>query len=169
MLRLLKLSGANKFLPTVLAVTMLGSGLMPAAEAAYKKVYDHRTGQYYYVDDSLESKARRAWTNPMVKQAVVGAAVGAGAGLLSDRSSVLKGAAVGAATGVGTGLVDRSNYMADKPLLRTAVKGAAIGTGAGAVTGKGLVKGAVVGAGAGAGLHYLKDYMNRNNYDRRWW
>ena len=55
---------------------------------------------------------------PIVKQAAIGAAVGAGAGVLTDKTSVGRGALAGGLTGAGTGAVSQSRYFGDKPLLR---------------------------------------------------
>lgn len=106
-------------------------------------------------------QVKSAWRNPIVKQSVIGAGVGAAAGALSERSSVLKGAGVGALTGAGTGLVDSSSALKGKPLVRSTAKGAIIGTGVSTVTDKSKLKGAAVGAGVGAGAHFIRDYLNR--------
>lgn len=98
--------------------------------------------------------------HPVAKQAAVGAAVGVGAGVLSDRTSVLRGATTGAVTGVGTGLVSQSRYFQGRPLLRSTAQGAIVGTGTSYALRKDKLKGAAVGAGAGAGYHYLRQYMN---------
>jgi hypothetical protein len=102
------------------------------------------------------------WSKPIVKQAAVGAAIGAGAGVLSDRTSIGKGALAGALTGAGTGAVSQSRYFKNRPLLRTTAKGAIIGTGASYALGSDRLKGAVIGAGAGAGYHYIQKYMNEH-------
>lgn len=105
----------------------------------------------------------RAWAKPMVKHAAVGAAIGAGAGVLTDRTSVGKGALAGGLAGAGTGAVSQSTYLRDKPLVRNTLQGAIVGTGASYATGASKGKGAVLGAGAGAGYHYIRKYMD----DRR--
>lgn len=109
-----------------------------------------------YADDSL-------WSKPFVRQAAVGAAIGAGAGVLSDRTSVGRGAVAGGLAGAGTGAISQSRYFEDRPLLRNAAQGAVIGTGASYATGSDKLKGAVLGAGAGAGYHYIRKYLD----DRR--
>jgi hypothetical protein len=86
--------------------------------------------------------------------------VGAGTGLLTDKTSVKKGALAGALTGAGTGAISQSQYFKDKPLLRNTAKGAVIGTGTSYAIGGSKVKGAAVGAGAGAGYHYVRKYMD---------
>lgn len=102
------------------------------------------------------------WRKPAVRQGAIGAAVGAGAGVLSDRTSVGKGALTGAAVGVGTGLLTQSRYFHDRPLMRNAAQGAVIGTGASYATGRNKLDGAILGAGAGAGYHYLRKYLDNN-------
>lgn len=162
----------SRFLQGVVAFC-LTLALVPSlalAETPYKRVYDTRTRQYVYVpireDNSVQSKVKTALKNPIVKQAAIGAATGGVAGMFLDKTSVLKGLGIGALVGTSTGLIDTSSTLEDKPLAKTALKGAAIGTGAGAVLGKGAVKGAIVGTAAGAGVHYVKKYLdNRNNRD----
>ncbi len=112
-------------------------------------------------DASARSTRDRATTN-VVKQAAVGAAVGAGVGALSDRSTVLKGAGVGALVGTGTGLMDSSRALDGRPLVRSTLKGAAIGTGAGVLTDRGAGRGAAVGAAAGAGTHFVRRWLNND-------
>jgi hypothetical protein len=150
----------------LVAIMLLGSLTQTSlAETTYRKVYDPQTRQYYYVpENSLRSQTRSALKNPVVKQAAIGAAVGAASGLLSDRTSVVKGAGIGALVGAGTGYMDKSQALQDKPLARTALKGAAIGTGAGLISGHGFVKGALIGAAGGAGVHYFKNYLNQGDY-----
>lgn len=109
-----------------------------------------------FAEDSL-------WSKPFVKQAAVGAAIGAGAGVLSDRTSVGRGAVAGGLAGAGTGAISQSRYFRDKPLLKSALQGAVIGTGASYATRSDKATGAVLGAGAGAGYHYIRKYMD----DRR--
>ncbi len=110
-----------------------------------------------------ESGDWRLSQHPVAKQAAVGAAVGVGAGILSDRTSVLRGAAAGALTGTGTGLVSQSRYFQDHSLLRNTAQGAIVGTGASYALRRDKLKGAAVGAGTGAGYHYLRQYLD----DRR--
>ncbi|MBX2860129.1 MAG: hypothetical protein KTR14_02770 [Vampirovibrio sp.] len=101
-------------------------------------------------------------TRNVVKHSAIGAGVGAITGGLSERGSVLRGAGVGALTGAGTGVVDNSDTLRDRPLIRNTAKGAIIGTGVSATTKRSKLKGAAVGAGAGAGFQLLKDYLNRD-------
>jgi hypothetical protein len=172
------LTGFRQIVAGMVAVFTLLSVTVPlsadAAETKYRRLYDPQTRRYVYVpESSISEKAKTAFKNPIVKQAAIGSAVGAAAGLLSDRTSILKGAGVGALTGAGAGLVDNSQSLSDNPLLRRSLKGALIGTGASVVTHGPALKGALVGAGAGAGYHYLKDYLlgqdgwlNGTNEDR---
>lgn len=94
------------------------------------------------------------------KHSAIGAAVGAGTGVLSDRTSVGRGAVIGGVTGAGSGIVGKMDYLRDKPLMRNAAQGAVIGTGAGYALRSSKVKGAIIGAGAGAGVHYVRKHMN---------
>lgn len=100
------------------------------------------------------------WSKPAVRQAAIGAGVGAAGGVLSDRTSVGKGALTGAMVGAGTGLLTQSQYFGDKPLVRNALQGAIVGTGVSYATGNNKMKGAVVGAGSGVGYHYIRKYLD---------
>jgi hypothetical protein len=95
-----------------------------------------------------------------VRDAAVGTAIGAGAGLFTHRTSVGRGALVGGLTGAGTGAIGQSRYLQGKPLVRNTLQGAVIGTGASYATDSNRLKGAAVGAGAGAGYHYIRKYMD---------
>jgi hypothetical protein len=110
--------------------------------------------------DGVGGTVRDAFGNPIVRQSAIGAGVGAAAGALTGQSSALKGAGVGAAVGAGTGLVDSSKTLRDKPLVRSSLKGAAIGTGASTLTERSKTKGAAAGAAAGAGTHFLREFIN---------
>lgn len=151
----------------LMAVMVMASVAAPSAlaETKYRRLYDPQTKQYVYVPVNTVTKLKtdKAFKNPMVKQALVGAGVGAAASLFTDRTSLLKGAGVGALVGAGTGLIDNSDTLADKPLLRSSLKGAAVGTGVSALGHNNTLKGAAVGAGVGAGAHYLKNYLNNNS------
>lgn len=163
----------TKFLSVLLAfAAAFALVLAPLAQAAesYVRVYDSRTKQYVYVPksqaNSFSAKARSAWSNPIIKQAVIGAGVGAAAGALSDRSSLLRGAVIGTAAGAGTGLVTNSQTLQDKPMVKTALKGAIIGGGVSALTRGSVLKGAGLGAGIGAGAQLLNQHLlNNGNID----
>jgi hypothetical protein len=151
----------------VLCLLLLAHGLASfAAETTYKRVYDASANRYVYVPERtlsgrVNNKARSAWRNPVVKQAAIGTAVGAVAGGISGRSSALKGAGVGALVGAGTGLMDSSRVLDGKPMVKTTLKGAAIGTGASVINDSSVMKGAAIGGAAGAGTHLIRDWMNR--------
>lgn len=158
----------------VLALTLLSAMAAPSAlaETKYRRLYDPETKQYVYIPVNTSTvsklKADKALKSPVVKQALVGAGVGAVASMFTDRASLLKGAGVGALVGAGTGLVDNSDTLADKPLLRSSLKGAAVGTGISALGRNNTLKGAAIGAGVGAGTHYLRDYMQTKNGNSGW-
>lgn len=162
-------SARSKVLQSFLVFSLILSVVpMSFAEVKYRRVYDYQTRQYVYeAVPNTEAKVRdnvnTALKNPLVKQALIGAAVGGATGLLSDRTSVLRGMGIGALVGTGTGLIDKSTTLEDKPLARRALKGAVIGTGASAVSRRGAMRGALLGAAAGGGYHFLKDYLNNEN------
>lgn len=98
---------------------------------------------------------------PAVRQAAIGAAIGAAGGLLTDRTTVGRGAVTGAVVGAGSGLLTQSRYFRYRPLARNTVQGALIGAGTGYATGReNTLKGALLGAGAGAGYHYVRRYLD---------
>lgn len=142
------------------------SAVLPAPAMAeenprYRRVYDARLRQYVFVrEESWKQKARTTFRNPIVKQAAIGAGIGAAAGAISDRTSMVKGAGLGALVGAGTGLVDQSRLLEDRPMVRRAVKGAGIGAAATTVTGGGALRGAGIGAGLGAGSQLLQNILN---------
>jgi YMGG-like Gly-zipper/Glycine-zipper domain len=96
----------------------------------------------------------------VVKQAAVGAGIGAATGYISKESSIGRGAGIGAITGAGTGLIDSSSTLRNRPLIKDTAKGAVIGTGASAVLRNNKLKGAAIGAGSGAGWHFVKKVFN---------
>lgn len=100
------------------------------------------------------------WAKPVVKQAAIGTAIGAGAGLFTHKTSVGKGALAGGLTGAGTGALSQAKYFKDKPLIRNTLQGAVVGTGTSYATDSNRLKGAAVGAGAGAGYHYIRKYID---------
>jgi hypothetical protein len=149
-----------------LALGLLSSSvLMAFAETRYKKVYDASVQRYRYVPertptDRLRGGVKDGWRNPVVKQSAIGAGVGAATGVLTGRSGALKGAGVGALVGAGTGLIDSSSALRNKPMVRSTLKGVAIGTGTGVVTEGNVGKSAAIGAGVGAGTHLVRDWWN---------
>jgi hypothetical protein len=149
----------------LLALAFLSSSVWVAFadNTRYRKVYDANVQRYVYkpertVSSRLRGGVRDGWRNPVIKQSAVGAGVGAATGLLTGRSGVLKGAGVGALVGAGTGLVDSSTALRNKPMVRSTLKGVAIGTGAGVVTEGNVGKSAAVGAGVGAGTHLVREW-----------
>lgn len=161
----------SKMLQTTLVLALVMSiSPMALAETKYRRVYDSYTGQYYFepVNNSAKSQIKGALANPVVKQAAIGAAVGAAAGLFSDKSSVLRSAGIGTLVGAGTGLVGSSQSLQNRPMVKTALQGAIIGTGASAVTRNSALKGALLGGAAGAGAQYVKDNWWNSSNDWRW-
>lgn len=154
------------FLICCLTLSAVSAASNANAETKYRRVYDASAKQYYYVPEKTTAeKAKAVIKNPIVKQSAVGAAVGAAAGAFSDKSSALKGAGIGALVGAGSGLMDTSTTLNGKPLLKSTLKGAAIGTGASAIMDKSKLKGAAAGAAAGAGVQLLKDFLNKQPQD----
>lgn len=133
------------------------------AETRYQRVYDSQTRQYVYVpENQVRSRVTTVLQNPIVKQAAVGAAIGGAAGLFSDKSSVARGIGIGALSGAGTGLIDQSDTLHDRPLIKSTLKGAVIGTGASTLTRNGAMKGALLGGAAGTGVHLLREYLDQD-------
>jgi len=95
-------------------------------------------------------------TRTVVKHAAVGAAAGAVLGGVSKEGSALRGASFGAAAGVGSGLLEKSQALNGRPMVKDTLKGAAIGAGTSAALGKNSLKGAAVGAGSGAVWGWLR-------------
>ncbi|MBK8189409.1 MAG: hypothetical protein IPK79_03070 [Vampirovibrionales bacterium] len=94
--------------------------------------------------------------NPIIRQSLIGAGVGAVTGAVSRDGSLVRSAGVGAVTGAATGAIDYTGVLDGRPMVRRAAKGAVIGTGASAAMRRDKLKGAVVGAGAGAAYHLIK-------------
>jgi len=94
-------------------------------------------------------------TGKILKGGLVGAGIGAGAGLLLDRN-VGKTALAGAGIGAGTQAIRYSRTMQRHPIVKTAAYGALTGAGVSALSRRtSLGKGALWGAGIGAGLGAL--------------
>lgn len=137
----------KKIFSLALASALLAGGLAFTPQAhAQNRYYDNR---------------RHAWvdykTGKILKGGLVGAGVGAGAGLLLDRN-VGKSALVGAGIGAGTQAVRYSDTMHRHPIVKTAAYGALAGTGVSAATGRRLGHGAAWGGAIGAGLGALKHF-----------
>lgn len=111
-------------------------------------------GHDYYYDCR-----RQSWvdyqTGKILKGGLVGAGIGAGAGLLLDRN-VGKSALIGAGLGAGAQAVRYSRTMHRHPIAKTAAYGALTGVGVNAICQDNLGKGALWGAGIGAGLGALQ-------------
>lgn len=112
-------------------------------------------GHKYYYDDN-----RRSWvdykTGKILKGTLVGAGIGAGAGLLTGRN-VGRTALIGAGLGAGAQATRYSSFMRRHPIVKTATYGALAGTGVSAVAGdsRHLGTGALIGGGIGAGVGAL--------------
>jgi hypothetical protein len=149
----------------VVASLLAGAlGLFPEAQAQGR--YDHY-GRYHsdhghwsraYGRYSDYDRRRHGWmddrTGKILKGGLVGAGIGAGAGLLLDRN-VGKTTLVGAGVGAGTQAVRYSRYMHHHPIVKTAAYGALAGTGVSALSrrtslGKGALWGTAIGTGLGA-------------------
>ena len=142
--------------------------LMPIAEAKHRHHdngnhygwYKNKNGHYYNRQGrrGYYDRRRSAWvdykTGKIIKGGLVGAGIGAGAGLLLDKH-VGKSALVGAGLGAGTQAVRYSNTMRRHPIAKTAAYGALAGTGVSAATGRGLGKGALWGGAIGTGIGAL--------------
>lgn len=112
-------------------------------------------GRAYGYYDQRQNRWVDYQTGKIIKGGLVGAGIGAGAGLLLDRP-VGKTALAGAGIGAGTQAVRYSRTMQRHPIVKTAAYGALAGTGVSAATGKRLGKGALWGGAIGAGLGTLK-------------
>lgn len=101
--------------------------------------------------------------HPMIKDATIGAGVGAAAGgvtgLISHRG-IMHGALVGAGSGAGVGAIHASKTMKRHPYMRDAAEGAVGGLGLGLAASRSHGKAAAatgIGAAAGLGYRYFKD------------
>lgn len=93
----------------------------------------------------------------IVKGGLLGAGIGAGAGLLLDKP-VAKSAVLGAGIGAGSQAIKTSTTMDRHPVAKTAAYGALVGAGASQLTGEGnLGKGALWGGAIGTGVGVLKN------------
>lgn len=145
---------SQRALSVFLSFALLLSGLVaPFSSAEAKRHYNH--GRYHRYYDARHDRWVDYQTGKILKGGIVGAGIGAGAGLLLDRP-VGKTALVGAGIGAGTQAVRYSRTMQRHPIAKTAAYGALAGTGVSAATGRRLGKGALVGGAVGAGLGTLK-------------
>lgn len=104
-------------------------------------------------------------TSKILRGGLVGAGVGAGAGLLLNKP-VGRTALVGAGVGSGVQAVRYSRYMNRHPIVKTAAYGALAGAGASQLTREGsLGKGALLGAAIGTGVGALKTPNRYRDFD----
>lgn len=146
----------KRLLSTLMLAFLLFAGItsFTAADAKRYRGYSrYSQGRYY--------DGRRGGidykTGKIIKGGVVGAGIGAGAGLLLDRP-VGKTALVGAGIGAGTQAVRYSRTMRRHPVAKTAAYGALAGTGVQAARGRQLLPGALWGGGIGAGVGALRHF-----------
>lgn len=151
----------------VLALVCVGSlaSFLPAEAKHYhdRRYSRHDHGRHYghsrnrYHNDYRDNRLVDYKTGKILKGGLVGAGIGAGAGLLLDRP-VGKTALVGAGVGAGTQAVRYSRTMRRHPIAKTAAYGALAGTGVSAATGRKLSHGALWGGAIGAGVGVLRDF-----------
>lgn len=103
-----------------------------------------------------QSYALDSDTGNVLKQSAIGAGAGAILGGVSRDGSALKGAGIGALSGAGSGMLDNSDSLRSRPIVKDALKGAAIGAGASGATGNSLLKGGALGGAVGAGWGWLR-------------
>jgi len=139
----------KQFLSTLLAASLLlaGTSFLTAADARHYSRYND-----YRRPSGIDYK-----TGKIIKGGVIGAGVGAGAGLLLDRP-VAKTALVGAGVGAGTQAVRYSKTLRQHPVVKTGAYGALAGTGVSAITGKKLAPGALWGGAIGTGVGVLQHF-----------
>jgi hypothetical protein len=139
---------------SLLALLLIGLVAFPVdADARHYRGYSRYNQGYsnrYYGRDRYADYQ----TGKILKGGLVGAGIGAGAGLLLDRP-VGRTALVGAGVGAGTQAVRYSRTMRRHPIVKTAAYGALAGTGVSAATGRRLGKGALWGGAIGTGIGAL--------------
>lgn len=145
-------------LAAAMAVLLFSLVSVPnSAEAKHRGPHRGHHGRAYGYYDHRQNRWVDYQTGKIIKGGLVGAGIGAGAGLLLDRN-VGKSALVGAGIGAGTQAVRYSRTMQRHPIAKTAAYGALAGTGVSAATGKRLGKGALVGGALGAGFGALEHF-----------
>jgi hypothetical protein len=141
-------------LKRLLGSTLAATLILGAANMAPLQAHAAHPSRYY-------DNQRHAWvdykTGKIIKGGLVGAGIGAGAGLLLDKN-VGKSALAGAGIGAGAQAVRYSDTLRRHPIVKTGAYGALAGAGVSAATGKKLGKGALVGGALGAGLGALTHY-----------
>jgi hypothetical protein len=142
----------KQFLSTFLAASLLLAGTSFLTTADAKHYRGHGRYNDYRRSNSVDYK-----TGKIIKGGVIGAGVGAGAGLLLDRP-VGRTALVGAGVGAGTQAVRYSRTLRRHPVVKTGAYGALAGTGVAAITGKKLAPGALWGGAIGTGVGVLQHF-----------
>jgi hypothetical protein len=135
---------------------------MPLAQArhydGHRQYYSDNGHHYGQYKNRYYDRRRHAWvdykTGKIIKGGLIGAGIGAGAGLLLDRH-VGKSALAGAGIGAGTQAVRYSDTLRRHPIVKTGAYGALAGVGVSAATGHKLGKGALLGGALGTGLGAL--------------
>ncbi len=147
--------------PMITAILLIPTPAM--ASHCWWDHYGHEhcdQGQHrgWYKHEDTRQQPLLDWkTKEILKGGVVGAGVGAGAGLLLHKS-VGKTALVGALVGSGTQATRYSKILRQHPVGKMAVYGALAGAGASQLTHEGsLGKGALWGAAIGGGLGFLQN------------
>lgn len=150
----------------LVGVMLVGMVLLPlSAEARqhcwwdkhHKKHCDkghHKGWSKVYPDDTplLDFKTRQ-----ILKGGLVGAGIGAGAGVILDRP-VAKTSVIGAGVGSGVQAVKYSSYLNRHPVVKTAAYGALAGVGASQLNPESSVqKSALWGAAIGTGVGLVKN------------
>ncbi|WP_373532186.1 hypothetical protein [Vampirovibrio sp.] len=143
---------SKRLLSTLMVATFLltGTSLLPTADAKHYRNH----GRY---NDARRPGGVDYKTGKIIKGGLIGAGVGAGAGLLLDRP-VGRTAVVGAGVGAGTQAVRHSSTLRRHPIVKTGAYGALAGTGVSAVTGKKLAPGALWGGAIGTGVGALNHF-----------
>lgn len=143
----------KQLLSTLMAASLLlaGTSFLTTADA---KHYHRNNGRF---NDYRRPSGVDYQTGKIIKGGVIGAGVGAGAGLLLDRP-VAKTALVGAGVGAGTQAVRYSRTLRHHPVVKTGAYGALAGTGVSAITGKKLAPGALWGGAIGTGVGVLQHF-----------
>lgn len=141
---------------------LLSQMLVPLSPAEAKSCWRDGNGRLHC---NAGSRYRRGndgaffdWkTKKILKGGLVGAGVGTGAALLTDKP-LGKTAVLGAGIGAGTQAVRYSKTLRRHPVLKTAAYGGLAGAGVGHFTRSGSIgKGALWGSAIGAGVGVLRD------------
>lgn len=144
-----------------LVASLLGSPLYAQAQCwtdKHGRTHCDQGKHNGWYNRNLGSGSGLDWkTQKIIKGSLLGAGVGAGAGLLLDKP-VAKTAILGAGIGAGTQATRYSNYMNRHPIVKTATYGALAGAGASQLSREGSIgKGALWGAAIGTGVGVIRD------------